>query len=415
MALWQGNYSENQLPFALGFGMPMPLMEVVGDLHQVARFVNKKISPHCSRLLIVPIVRAVMTTPVMQAGVSEAATSPISTTASSSTSVGGSLSDLEKGETTVSISDEPRSAAAWWQSIRKTATSWMQQPLRLYEIHNQKIEEERQRLQFLYKDIQSGSPAIESYAPGWPRYAAFLNSQHNFPAFRIFGQMRLEVLIDRQAELQSLEKKLFEQNHSDAVSGSGHEWRLQMSESGFENSTDATRRELLNTIEQKFLVYVLQKDHYSVFNWLVQERPVAPGQFDWMYYPTDTIPLSRVDPVEHSILASFLRSLFRSKDKEKDSIIKQYSLASVTIAAKLCSVLLAVSILIIPVFILMWGPNTKASVSVTVIVSVLIFAALMTLFTKATVQVVLMGTAAYCAVLATFLGNIHDRPATATG
>lgn len=74
--------------------------------------------------------------------------------------------------------------------------------------------------------------------------------------------------------------------------------------------------------------------------------------------------------------------------------MKQYSLSSVTIAVKLCFVLLAVSILIIPVFILMWGPDTKAGVSTTVLISVLAFSTLMTLFTRATVQAVLVGTAA---------------------
>lgn len=67
--------------------------------------------------------------------------------------------------------------------------------------------------------------------------------------------LHLELLVDRQAELQQLEKKLKVQNHSDAVPGSGHEWRLQMSESDFLNCSDSTRRDLLNTIEQKVLVY----------------------------------------------------------------------------------------------------------------------------------------------------------------
>ena len=74
--------------------------------------------------------------------------------------------------------------------------------------------------------------------------------------------------------------------------------------------------------------------------------------------------------------------------------MKQYSLSSVTISVKLFFILLAVSILIIPIFILMWGPETKGAVFATVLVSVLAFSTLMTLFTRATVQAVLVGSAA---------------------
>ncbi|KAL5315420.1 hypothetical protein ACEPPN_016287 [Leptodophora sp. 'Broadleaf-Isolate-01'] len=341
-------------------------------------------------------------------------------------SIRTSVIDLEKGKTFTKTTHgpatfSPRKAASdeplaphlmpvelWWMSICDAVAPWKCHPLKWYRLHKQEAEEEKQRLRNLYEDIQTERTPVENYAPGWPQYAAFLNSQDNFPMFRRFDMLHLELLVDRQAELQQLEKKLKVQNHSDAVPGSGHEWRLQMSESDFLNCSDSTRRDLLNTIEQKVLVYdqllfnaqnlwnqetVPQQDLHSVFNWISQERPVAPGHFDWIYHATDIVPLFRIDPVEHSILTSFMKRLFRSDGKGKDSIIKQYSLSGVTIAAKLCFVLLAVSILIIPVFILMWVPETKAGISATFLVSVLLFSTIMTLFTKSTIQIVLAGTA----------------------
>lgn len=101
-----------------------------------------------------------------------------------------------------------------------------------------------------------------------------------------------------------------------------------------------------------------------------------------------------IHPLSSRTLADTAQDLFRSKGKDKDSIVKHYSLTSVTAFVKLFFVLLAVSILIIPVFILMWGPDTKAAVSATVLISVLVFSTMMTLFTQATVQGVLVGTAA---------------------
>jgi hypothetical protein len=62
--------------------------------------------------------------------------------------------------------------------------------------------------------------------------------------------------------------------------------------------------------------------------------------------------------------------------------------------ARLICVVLTVGILIIPVFILLWIPETRAWISATVLISVLGFSILMSLLIKATVQEVLVGTAA---------------------
>ncbi|PVH80880.1 hypothetical protein DL98DRAFT_626334, partial [Cadophora sp. DSE1049] len=267
--------------------------------------------------------------------------------------------------------------------------------------------DEKTRLQLLYSDIKTSRPAIEHYQEGWPQLAAFQNSEDNFAIYRRFGVLHCRLLAQLQAEIQHLERRLEDLDRADAAPGSPHKWRLRRSD--FEDGTDSAQRDLLKTLQEKILVFdqlllnekelrhmgtVTEKDYRSVFNWMSWVRPVAFEEATWIHHQADCIPLSRIDPVEHSVLTSFLKKLFRSKGKEKDSIVKQYSLSSVTIFVKLFFVLLAVSILIIPVFILLWGPDTKAAVSATVLISVLVFSTLMTLFTKATVQAVLVGTAA---------------------
>jgi hypothetical protein len=166
---------------------------------------------------------------------------------------------------------------------------------------------------------------------------------------------------------------------------------------------------LLNDKNLRDLGQATKKDHLSIYHWIIDQKPLGKGQYDWIYEANDFVPLSRVDQFENSILASSLKvcftylhlgnllifqRLFRTSKNDGNSIVHHYSLTSVSAFAKLVNVLLAVSILIIPVFILLWIPETRAWISATVLISVLVFSTLMSLFTKARVQDVLVGTAA---------------------
>lgn len=95
--------------------------------------------------------------------------------------------------------------------------------------------------------------AFEEFPEGWPQYAAFLHSQENFPSFKRFGLLHMRGLLHGQAELQRLEQKLLALDRTDAVPGSGHQWRLRMLD--YENAPNSAQRDLLSTIQQKLLVY----------------------------------------------------------------------------------------------------------------------------------------------------------------
>jgi hypothetical protein len=49
---------------------------------------------------------------------------------------------------------------------------------------------------------------VESYPRGYPRFAAFLDSTHEFSLFRKFGYLRARVLLQKQDQLAELEEKL---------------------------------------------------------------------------------------------------------------------------------------------------------------------------------------------------------------
>ena len=49
---------------------------------------------------------------------------------------------------------------------------------------------------------------VEDYPHGYPRLAAFMNSNNNFTMFRRFGTLHIRNLLHLQAELSVLEQKL---------------------------------------------------------------------------------------------------------------------------------------------------------------------------------------------------------------
>jgi len=107
-------------------------------------------------------------------------------------------------------------------------------------------------------------------------------------------------------------------------------------------------------------------------------------------------------------IANLHQKIFQKSRVDVQGRLEVYSDAGVAAATKLLTVIITVGVLIIPVFILLWIPLDRAGITTVVLISVLTFSALMSLFTKAEVREVLVGTAAYCAVLATFLGNTQE-------
>jgi hypothetical protein len=94
---------------------------------------------------------------------------------------------------------------------------------------------------------------VDSYPPGWPQLAAFMHSEDNFAIFRRFGLVHCRVLVQLQAEIQLLEKKLSALDQSDASPGSPNAWRLQTAE--FKEGWDAEKKDLVAELVDKLLKY----------------------------------------------------------------------------------------------------------------------------------------------------------------
>jgi hypothetical protein len=86
-----------------------------------------------------------------------------------------------------------------------------------------------------------------------------------------------------------------------------------------------------------------------------------------------------------------------------------FSRSKVTLIAKLLALIVTVTILIIPVLLFYLTPMTGGAKAGIVLVFVISFGALMSLFTMARLESILVGTCTYCAVLVTFLGSVQVR------
>jgi hypothetical protein len=80
-----------------------------------------------------------------------------------------------------------------------------------------------------------------------------MHSEDNFAIFRRLGLVHCRVLVELQAEIQLLEKKLSALDQSDACPGSPNAWRLLTAE--FKEGWDSEKRDLVIELREKLLQY----------------------------------------------------------------------------------------------------------------------------------------------------------------
>jgi len=95
--------------------------------------------------------------------------------------------------------------------------------------------------------------------------------------------------------------------------------------------------------------------------------------------------------------------------KAQDSTIQLRSTDRIRKVARLFVVIFAVGVLFIPVILFFLTSMSRVSMAVVVLIFVFLFSFMTSLFSDAGVQEIFVGTATYCAVLVTFLGNLQ-RP-----
>jgi hypothetical protein len=92
--------------------------------------------------------------------------------------------------------------------------------------------------------------AVSSCPKGYPRLAAFLDSDENFMIYRRFGYVQGRLLLEKQDELRKLEEKLDKYDKQVEKTCSTNLMTRDLP------SNDAeSRKELMDKLEQKFCEY----------------------------------------------------------------------------------------------------------------------------------------------------------------
>lgn len=142
---------------------------------------------------------------------------------------------------------------------------------------------------------------VDDHPNGYPRFAAFMNSDENFLMCRKYGFLHNRVLLYRQDELRELEQKLLaldkEANATDDI-------RLK-SRTQEEMKSDE-RRKLINRIDDKLREYndivqrtrsfatlqrATERNYNSVRNWVDQSAPLEQSEASTFYKDRDFVSI----------------------------------------------------------------------------------------------------------------------------
>jgi hypothetical protein len=169
------------------------------------------------------------------------------------------------------------------------------------------------------------------------------------------------------------------------------------------------------------------KDYKSVQNWIWSRNPLDEASRSWIRMKEDLVTLR--PGREHAWLDAFIEHLLKALDcrmiryifcsaetQQKNSGFEVYFTRRRInrLAAAIITLMLLV-LLIVPVVVLyqlvdsMGSRRTDSLCIGTLLVFTLAFSAVLSLFTRARRHEILAASAAYCAVLVVFLGNVPDR------
>jgi len=269
---------------------------------------------------------------------------------------------------------------------------------------------------------------------GYPRLAALENSDSNLVMYRRFGYLHNRLLLHRQAEIAALEAKLDALDAADDVN-SDLRFRLQSRE--FREGDDVTQKLLLDEIETKLKIYdnllllelklrsvskPTECNYQKLYNYMWQRKPLEQGEDSFIFRCDDFISLldteegSWLDDFIESVLTCFHRKLIQSvfataeeRKKSSDLEVIYYSDNRLGTFIKMLIAFIAVALLMVPVWVLIFVHMSPTMMCLTVLLFVCAFLTLLSLFTVVKRQDIFLGGATYCAVLVVFLGTLQSH------
>ena len=173
---------------------------------------------------------------------------------------------------------------------------------------------------------------VDDFPQGFPRLAYLQSSNKSFAIYRTFRYLCARVLLHKQVELNDLEKQLTEQDDADRKSDleerrdrvAGRNYATETRNAHFGPKEEVTQPELIQVIFEKLKAYgehsmrgtfhdltqnvatfsmlvnqvaSLQeaptRDHESVLNWIMKEKPLRPGSDKFIWHKGDFVSLKR--------------------------------------------------------------------------------------------------------------------------
>ncbi|KAK3115260.1 hypothetical protein LTR53_005580 [Teratosphaeriaceae sp. CCFEE 6253] len=297
--------------------------------------------------------------------------------------------------------------------------------------------------------------AVEDNAVGYTLIANFQSSDRDFLLYRGFLHLRSRVLSALQADIARLEAELDRMDRWDLMSGLERRMkclqdksrddlqsRMEKMPEDYLDRFTRTRPDLLRELNVKLVeydglllktraVHTLQKpaqrDYQSVRNWFESKKPLIQEEMEYIRRKEDLVTLrdgresASFDVlVERCVtgLDKFLSRWCRCKrlfvteelrQKTDNGLIHYYAPHRVDILVNLIITAIIFILLVVPVVILYTGQNASTSPVEAIgilIVFTQLFGCTMSALTTAKRQELFAASAAYCAVLVVFVGNL---------
>ncbi|KAF2112297.1 hypothetical protein BDV96DRAFT_158224 [Lophiotrema nucula] len=261
---------------------------------------------------------------------------------------------------------------------------------------------------------------IEHRRQGYPRLAAFINSDRDFIVFRRFGHLHVRFLLQLQDELAEIEQRLHELDNDEAYSFNLNSRR---------RDSNQDRTALLAGLGEKLASYDLCLEAYykqierapsdsrnvqSVANWMKGNKPLVPEESAFLCNWEDLVSPGKqadhggldilVGRIAETLCEWGLLKVNPSRSKDKHVITVDASL--IIRISRAITTSLAILTLTVPISILYKVRNMSSRLWI-IGISTAVFSSCLCLFTHSRNYEIFSATAAYCAVLVVFVGNIQ--------
>ncbi|KAK0635394.1 hypothetical protein B0T17DRAFT_39984 [Bombardia bombarda] len=276
---------------------------------------------------------------------------------------------------------------------------------------------------------------------GLPRLALEQNYFHNKASHRRFGPLRQRLLLHHEFRLDSINNQIDQLDKADEAANNGRLHSLSSVQirgggggSADVNSTDqvsmidalvdeATVRmdKYTRMLHQDYFIRhklprISREEHENLFLNIKTNNTLDEEARNYLYYPDDfiTTRTERIySPIESLIfgegnrLQRLAMKLFLTRTKPEGSThTSHYSASRLKLLLTLPVVAVPLVLLLSPVGILYLGDLSKGWSALVVLIFGLVFTTAMTQVPAITLDTILVGLAAYMAVLVTFLANI---------